>query len=899
MQDNKQENQVLDDDILRCKADLRKAFDAMVGSISEEAATEESVPEPKDTPVIEAEFIALPEDILDDEQPAEAVVAAEPSQESINVPPIQILSFDAIQRDTLEIAEPSPDKPVSDSPIWEKDKIAPEETPIEPHAEQVKVVKMKVKQIVQQAQEKIVSITAQKDQLQQQVNKTISENTHLQDELRSGRQQLEQQLQAFETEKIAFREEIQTLLSQREYAARQLEDMKSQLEQKSSDPDALLEDIRELEKELHDKSETVRIQQQQLDSANEKLMGFSQLQEANLKLKKELDQLGDQQPEFASERLQLQQENQHLLKDIDQLRAQTKDFQVIAEQAERLRTELEKTDIILSQERAHIRQITGTVKGLEEELAVAREQRQDLAERLSTKEQELEQALSEHKRLHDEYNGFRNQENREISDMTFQLEDYRDKIRDIESQLEQVRHEYEAFQTQANGEINRLTERNQQLDDQSRTLSAEAAALREQLQHSSEQADQIQAVEIDLNNANDALSKERLSRQELQQQYEQLQSMVSELRRQKDELLDHNQQQQTTESQLRQEIGQLQESVRSSEAMANELVEAKHEIEQLRQQNRKLEVNRDKISSIEGQFEQVRHEYEAFQTQANGEINLLTERNQQLDDQSRTLTAEAAALREQLQHSSEQADRIQAVEIDLNNANDALSKERLSRQELQQQYEQLQSTVSELNREKDELFGHRQQQQTTENQLRQEIGQLQESVRSFEAMANELIETKDEIEQLKQQNRNLEDQITEITVSEENDFENENPAENDSAFDFAGSNGTENSDIPVFDLADQIMEEQRRSAANRRQRPEPALSVPSKNSIRNVVHQYVGSANTAVADVNKRAGIEHYPWIDSSLTPFQQDVLREIVRKDITSYNRKNHSPLSHPSMKN
>ena len=730
MQDNKQENQFLDDDILRCKADLRKAFDAMVGSISEKAAIEESVPEPKEAPVIEAED-ELPPDILDDERPAEAVAAAELGQESINVPPIQILSFDAIQRDTLEIAEPSPDKPVSDSPILEKDKIAPGETPIEPHAEQVKVVKMKVKEIVQQAQKKILSIMAQKDQLQHQVNKTISENTHLQDELQSGRQQLEQQQQAFEKEMDAFREEIQTLLSQREYAARQLEDTKSQLEQKNSDRDTLLEDIRELEKELHDKSEILSNQQQQLDSANEKLMGFSQLQEVNLKLKKELDQLGDQQPEFASERQQLQQENQRLLEDIDQLRAQTKDFHAISEQAERLRKELEKTDIILSQERAHIRQLTGTLKELEEELDVVRHERQDLAERLSTKEQELEQALSEHKRLHDEYNGFRNQENRDISDMTFQLEDHREKMRNIEDQLEQVRHEYEAFQTQANGEL-----------------------------------------------------------------------------------------------------------------------------------------------------------------------SILTEKNQQLSNESRTLFAEAAALKERLQHADQQIDRIQTIEIDLKNANDALSMERLSRQELQQQYEQLQSTASQLHREKDELVAHRQQQQAMESQLRQEIEKLQESVGSFEDIGSELAKAKNENDQLRQQNRQLQEQVTEITVSEENDFGDDSSLEDDSAIVFADPNENQNNEIPVFNLADQIMEEQRRAAANRRQRPEPAVSAPSGNSISDVIRQYVGSANTA-AEMNKRAGIEHHPWSDPSLTPFQQDILREIVRKDMAFYGRKNPNAVNYSSMKN
>ena len=723
MQDNKQENQFLDDDILRCKADLRKAFDAMVGSVSEEAATETTVSEPKDAPVFESEIIELPDDILDDEISSETIPVTEPGKESNDTPPIQILSFDAIQHNTLDATEPSHEESLGDPPILEKDMIAQEDTPLEPDSKQVEAAKQKLKQTVYQAQ---------KDELQQQVEKILSENVHLQDELQSGNRKLNQQMQTFEKEKAAFREEIQTLLSQREYTARQFEDIKSQLEQNSNDRDTLLEDIRELKKELQDKSEILTGQQEQLDSANEKLLGFSELQEANSKLQKAVDQLGMQQTEFTSEKQQLQQENQRLLADIDQLRAQTNDFQTISEQAERFRKELEKTDIILSQERAHIRQLVGTVKGLEEELAVVRDKRQELAEQLSTKEQELEQVSSEHKRLHDEYNGFRNQENREISDMTFQLEDYRDKIR-----------------------------------------------------------------------------------------------------------------------------------------------------------------------NIEGQLEQVRHEYEAFQTQANGELCVLTEKNQQLYNESQTLTAEAAALKEQLQHADQQANRFQAVEIDLKNANDALSTERLSREELQQQYEHLQSTVSQMNRDKNELSACNQQHQATESLLRQEIERLEESVRSIETASNELLEAKSTIEQLREQNRVLEEQISETTFSLENDSEDHSSVEEDSAFDFVGHDVAKNSDIPVFNLADQIMEEQRLAAANRRQRPEPAASAPSNNSISDVVRQYVGSANTAASEVNKRVGTEHHPWTDPSLTPFQQDILQEIVRKDMAFYGQNNRGAVNYPSINN
>ena len=109
----------------------------------------------------------------------------------------------------------------------------------------------------------------------------------------------------------------------------------------------------------------------------------------------------------------------------------------------------------------------------------------------------------------------------------------------------------------------------------------------------------------------------------------------------------------------------------------------------------------------------------------------------------------------------------------------------------------------------------------------------------------------------------------------------------------------EDSGIPVFNLAEQIMEEHRRSVTHRRQRSVVASSAPHKNSIKSVVQQYVHSADSAPIAVNRKSSIDHHPWIGQSLTPFQQEILEEIVRKDMDLCSHKYLSSAKCPSMNN
>ncbi len=456
------------------------------------------------------------------------------------------------------------------------------------------------------------------------------------------------------------------------------------------------------------------------------------MKETNSHLQKEIDGLKAEKPEFLGERQRFCEENQHLSIEIDKLQSRMKDLQFDSEQIGQLRKDLEGMDITLSHERARIRELEGFVKSLEDELTTAKHDQQDLSEKLESKEQELEQITSEHKRLHDEYDGFRNQENRAISDMTFQLDDHRDQLRNLRGDLEQVRHEYEAFQTQADGEIRLLTDQNNQSKNECETLSAEIGRLKEELQRAGEQTEHLHAVEIDLKNANESLDHERQREDELRQQCEQQQSSVSAIQTEKEELSNRCQSLQASKNELQEELAQLRETVRSSEGIRDELAAARKEVDCLKQKSQGLE---KQISDMN----QARHD---------------------------VLEAAVAATDDQ------------------------------------------------------------------------------------------------------------------APVTDETAIEQE-------------------SDIPVFNLADQIMEEHRRSVASRRQRPETASPLPANKSIDNVIRQYVNPVGMEFTESDKRAVVENHPWTDSSLTPFQQHILQEIVQKDMDLYSQKDHLIPRYPSMKN
>ena len=90
--------------------------------------------------------------------------------------------------------------------------------------------------------------------------------------------------------------------------------------------------------------------------------------------------------------------------------------------------------------------------------------------------------------------------------------------------------------------------------------------------------------------------------------------------------------------------------------------------------------------------------------------------------------------------------------------------------------------------------------------------------------------------------------------------------------------------IPRYNLAEQILSDHRRSTASRRKRIEPVASKAKEGSVENVVKQYIGESATAGQTKAERTTLCHNLWDDDSLTSFQQELLQEIIQRDISEY---------------
>ncbi|MCI0499369.1 MAG: hypothetical protein L0Y36_06790, partial [Planctomycetales bacterium] len=87
--------------------------------------------------------------------------------------------------------------------------------------------------------------------------------------------------------------------------------------------------------------------------------------------------------------------------------------------------------------------------------------------------------------------------------------------------------------------------------------------------------------------------------------------------------------------------------------------------------------------------------------------------------------------------------------------------------------------------------------------------------------------------------------------------------------------------IPMFNLAEQILAEHRRPVSARRQRIEPAEAAGRHEAIRQVVEHYVCPAAAASEKPHEPAGFSFDFADDNTLSPFQRELLEEIIQKDV------------------
>lgn len=405
------------------------------------------------------------------------------------------------------------------------------------------------------------------------------------------------------------------------------------------------------------------------------------------------------------------------------------------------------------------------------------------------------------------------------------------------------------------------------LDAKNRELTEEIAVLKKRKENTPAADAQVQQLQNELDNAKASLSQQQTLLRLSQETTKTLKEELALLKQTTQDSSENNIQKEQQLAQLRSEHDRMRREYEQFRGQKNEaLSRIAGELENLKARHRQLNDN----------AEQTRHEYEAFQTQANGEIHSLTESRDLLQNENKTLTAELNRLKEEHQALNQTLKDLKAEWLRLN---DALGSERESGRT--------------LGREKEELTQRMHVFESTERRLREEIKQLRESVVSAQTIREELAAAQKEINRLNEQNQSLEEQLNDLrqaaaesvasptdSVLEEEPFE-------------------EHYNIPAFNLADQIMEAHRRSIAGRRQRVQPAAIKPQARSVRNVIQQYISASVPEAAPVETPTPVPRHQWFDQSLTPFQQEILQEIIRTDMELYSRNNLTVTGYSAMNN
>jgi hypothetical protein len=92
------------------------------------------------------------------------------------------------------------------------------------------------------------------------------------------------------------------------------------------------------------------------------------------------------------------------------------------------------------------------------------------------------------------------------------------------------------------------------------------------------------------------------------------------------------------------------------------------------------------------------------------------------------------------------------------------------------------------------------------------------------------------------------------------------------------------SKVPQYNLAEQILSDQRRSVASRRKPVKSPALHEKDDSIQQIVKQYVSEASVSEETPMVQAGSYHNLWDDDLLTSFQRELLQEMIQRDISEY---------------
>jgi chromosome segregation ATPase len=441
--------------------------------------------------------------------------------------------------------------------------------------------------------------------------------------------------------------------------------------------------------------------------------------------------------------------------------------------------------------------------------------------------------------------------------------------------------------------------------------------------------------EKEFNELQDLLKDEQQLQEQSQQEIKRLQEKVAWSDKERSLSQEQRESAESTLKQIEEKFRAESDAKDALQAQVNRLQELDAQLQQSRQDHR---LAQEQATAAEKEIAEIRLQLEARQQELNWyreELNttqqLAAQHKKQLDEavsqQEQTtrlekeildwkgevekLHAQAAQYQEQLARLQNQILQSETERSTLHaQLNDTLRRLEESCQESARLKEQVQSQIQIQSNLETELAKIRDQKIYWEELCRKRQAQIDQSTDEMTTTRRELIAARQQLDQIRQQELHRQALEEQIQQAEMDDFEFEmteklEREDREGVWDIPETLPSERLDksqgeemlnqesaIPAFNLAEQILAEQRRIVSSRRQGPSETLRPSDRTSnLRGINHvvQSISPIRSSLAS-DHRNEVELNDRVRSrpveTLSPIQQEILSEIVAADISLFCR-------------
>lgn len=844
-QDNEKKHN-LDDDILQCKQDILKAIRSTNNSSPAEESSPAESTKPSE-PVSQEEtdelFKAFEEpDIIDTEFEPELI-------------PDEMLELE-VDSPAVQSTPPAPAIPIKSVPSTETPQVNPP----------------------------IPFIVPVNHQNEMQPERSVSPGRPWSD------QKLELSLKDAEAENSSHIDDIR----------QELEKVRGELEHRKNENAALkidLEKIREriiheekAKEQILEELKTVNAQATPLHTEN------SKLQDQLKNLQQQLEQEQKDRSLFSEQIIELQKRIQNVQREKENIQAS---FEALSEHKDQIASDLDHQQ---KQHELTIQHANDRIVSLSKEKELLIQESTELQEKIDGLIQDshqLQEHLLSQEKLIQQLDSARKklEETNQYKSHNMELED------DLKKNSEELQ--------KLSAENDRLHEEVRRLNTLSSDYERRIEQFNTQLQNAQEINSENKDREEELARYESALAQERTRQQLLQCQIQEMQEKIKQFETERVLIAEKLELAEKDKQTLQVDFDEVR---REFHAYRDAALQEQHGL------STQLEsVQKDK-HSLKEDLVRIRSEYEAYQTQATHEINQLSEQYESLQhtrhQESRQIEKQNTDLKASVQKQQEQIEALNELHPRLELANQEILELTESKNSLLHEIEQVKLSHNQSAEENLSLSDKLEEARMLEQELRAEIAFLKNSTEKDTTDHNAEIESlirqkqiiaedkrrllakmemlqesnhtlQTETERLKHENLLLYSRLDEIKLAPDaiaEDIESEHDETEPEDTSGVPESPYKVTQIPAFNLADQIMAEHRQAVSCRRQRVHPG-SPKINNSMEQVVQQYIGKKQPQHPITSKY----HDLWLDDSLSSFQREILHEIVHKDIESYSKKPH----------